>query len=51
MSMRLLLLMTLFGFVLQSVAVVLEKSDVSIGQLTVPEIEDRLQVRKDEFSL
>lgn len=33
----------------QAAAVVLEKGNVSIGQLTVPEIEDKLQVLEPQF--
>ncbi len=39
-----MLFILLCSFALQSHAVVLEKGDASIGQLTVPEIEDKLQV-------
>ncbi|KAI9880503.1 MAG: hypothetical protein M1830_002543 [Pleopsidium flavum] len=40
---QLMLVMMLCLFAFQSVAVVLEKGDASVGQLTVPEIEDKLQ--------
>ncbi len=41
---RLVLLVMLSGFILQATAVVLEKGDISVERLTVPEIEDKLQV-------
>ena len=42
---RLISLALLCLFTFLAAAAVLEKRDVSIGQLTVPEIEDKLQVR------
>ena len=50
-SLRLVLLAALCICVLQAAAVVLEKGNVSIGQLTVPEIEDKLQVLQPDFIL
>ncbi len=49
---RLMLVIALGYCILQAAAVVLEKTNetnVSIGQLTVPEIEDKLQVLRPEF--
>jgi len=43
-----MLFILLCSFALQAHAVVLEKGDASIGQLTVPEIEDKLQVMKHQ---
>lgn len=46
---RLMLFIGLCFCILQAAAVVLEKTNVSIGQLTVPEIEDKLQVIRPDF--
>ena len=43
-GLRLTIFIALCICVLQAVAVVLEKGNLSIGQLTLPEIEDKLQV-------
>lgn len=48
-SWRLMLLIALCICVLQAAAFVHEKGKVSVGQLTVPEIEDKLQVRQSRF--